>query len=149
MQVNNKSLSPENLHQLSECLQPVTPFLTDLSSRFSGLAVDSVERRYVLGFWMAMAELYGSWESLRGSVPTNLWVDALLELGPDRARQVFVCFRNAGLQFPPSLSEFLAKAQEKPVQVKYFKRLPVPVANPAVAKAALLEVRRMIGGGDG
>lgn len=101
--------------------------------------------------WERMAEIYGHrWTSAYGLVASEnaSWAAGIASLTGQQIAKGLSELVKAGDEWPPSLPAFLRLCQPEKTQAlhRMFKALPAPAADPKVAKEALAECWKILGG---
>ena len=111
----------------------------ELSTVFKNLDPNSSEHRFLLIFWIRMAEIFQQfWTNAQGTVPTDMWAQTLLAMGEESTQEAIVYFIKKGEKYPPTLPEFYAAGyQYRLRQSRYALPKQTPVFDREKSKAQL------------
>ena len=115
----------------------------ELSTVFKNLDPHSPEHRFLLIFWIRMAEIFQQfWTNAQGTVPTDMWAQTLLAMGEESTQEAIVYFIKKGEKYPPTLPEFYAAGyQYRLRQARYALPKQTPVFDREKSKAHLATLK--------
>ncbi len=122
--------------------------------------VTEIDNQLIVYLWSAMAEIYGSqWTNEYSERPNSQWRMEIQKLTMAQiAKGIEMCKQN-GSPYVPRLPQFLAYCndgltkEQRAFQAQCRagneqKVLPKPDANPEVRRAAILEIKKLLRGGN-
>ena len=141
--ITSTAKTADNSHLLNKSPRQPASVSIELCSVFKGLPDDSPEKRFLLKFWLRMAEIYHQfWTNAQGELPTDVWARALLNIGETAAKEAIIHFVKQGHKYPPTLPEFYAATYRYRLDPKrFFLALPRPATNPVMVKAHLAMIK--------
>ena len=111
----------------------------ELSAVLKSLDPQSPEHRFLIIFWIRMAEIFQQfWTNAQGTIPTDMWAQTLLAMGEESTQEAMVYFIKKGDKYPPTLPEFYAAGyQYRLRQARYALPKQPPVVDRDKSKAQL------------
>ncbi|MEY3787968.1 MAG: hypothetical protein RIQ94_376 [Pseudomonadota bacterium] len=104
----------------------------ELCTIFKELDTGSHEYRFLIIFWIRMAEIYQQfWTNAQGSLPTDMWSQTLLKMGEQSTQEVIVHFIKKGDKYPPTLPEFYAVGYQSRLRKDRFY---IPTLQPIICR---------------
>lgn len=131
-------LRPPNRSPVRQALVSI-----ELCTVFKALPADSPDKKFLLTFWLRMAEIYHQfWTNAQGDLPTDVWARVLLTIGESAAQEAIRHFIKQGHKYPPTLPEFYAATYRSRLNPnRFFLRLDKPPPDPLLVKAHMAKIK--------